>query len=302
MEKNSRYAVVGLFVIVSIIALGLFAFWLGKYGFNKDQYFTYKTYVNESIDGLKKSAQVSKGGIEIGFVEQINFDQNNDTQIEIILKIQKTAPIKEDDFAILSQKGIAGTSFIDIKGGTRKSKLLKDVDKSEIPTIASAPSFMKKITNKLEIVVDKFSNIVSNIEKITDNKNINNIQALLENINQISKNLKNQKEILNSFLDSSNNAVIEFRQTINNTNELINEAKNTANQSSKILSQINDKNLTSKIEDTLLELNKTIAETNLAINEVKQGVIQSQFFIKELEESPSDLIFKSKKIELGPGE
>lgn len=184
MEKNSRYAIVGLFVIISFLALSIFVFWLAKFGFDQDKYYTYKTYISHSVDGLKKSSQIFKQGIEIGFVEDINFDLQNSEQIEVILKIYKTVPIKVDDNAILSQKGIAGTSFIDINGGSSSSKLLREIDKNEIATIKSAPSFLSQMTQKVTSMVDKFSNIISKLDESIDNENVKKVKLTIDNLSR----------------------------------------------------------------------------------------------------------------------
>lgn len=302
MEKNSRYAIVGLFVIISFLALSIFVFWLAKFGFDQDKYYTYKTYISHSVDGLKKSSQIFKQGIEIGFVEDINFDLQNSEQIEVILKIYKTVPIKVDDNAILSQKGIAGTSFIDINGGSSSSKLLREIDKNEIATIKSAPSFLSQMTQKVTSMVDKFSNIISKLDESIDNENVKKVNLTIDNLYKITSNLENQKNHIESILKNSNTSVAEFQIAIKKTNDLIDNANILTVQAKNTLSKIDDQNLTTKIDKTILQLQETIDETKKSVQEIKETTINAQHLIQSIEESPSDLLFKSKNKPLGPGE
>ena len=53
MERNANFIFVGVIALFGLISLGVFAFWLGKYGSNEDKFQSYRTYVSESVAGLK---------------------------------------------------------------------------------------------------------------------------------------------------------------------------------------------------------------------------------------------------------
>jgi phospholipid/cholesterol/gamma-HCH transport system substrate-binding protein len=102
---------------------------------------TYKASF-ESIEGVIASSDVKLGGVQIGVVSDISFD--DEFQVVVTMKLNKTVKFPKDSTAAISTSGLIGDKFIEIIPGG-DCEYLKDGD-----TFA----FTKSSTN-LESFVNK---------------------------------------------------------------------------------------------------------------------------------------------------
>lgn len=302
MERNANFIVVGLFGIISILCLAGFAFWMGKYGIDDDQYDSYKTYITESVSGLKTSSPVKLKGIEIGFVEDVTIDKNDPERIEVTFKVKKETPVKTDSFIVLNSQGIAGVGFLEIKGGTKEAQSLKSLDKSERPVLKSESSILSKLSDKAEDILTDISKTIVKVNQLVSDKNINNVSSSLDNFSQISSELKNNKKEIAHLIhgakeveNNANQTLHEFSNVAQQTQLVLNDTRSLTQETSSILQDVKELKIIEKLSSTLDSSNDTI-------NETKNLVREGKMVVQGLKESPSDLLFKQKIIQPGPGE
>lgn len=302
MERNANFILVGLFGIISILSLAGFAFWMEKYGIDDDQYDNYKTYIEESVSGLKTSSPVKLKGIEIGFVEDVIIDKNDPERIEVTFKVKKETPVKTDSFIVLNSQGIAGVGFLEIKGGTKEAQSLKSFDKSERPVLKSESSMLSKLSDKAEDILTDISKTIVKVNKLVSDKNINNVSSSLDNFSQVASELKNNKQEIADLIHgvkevekNANQTLKEFSNVAQQSQLVLNDTRNLTKETSSILQDV-------KKSHVIEKLSSTLESSNDAINETKNLVREGKMVIQGLKESPSDLLFKQKIIQPGPGE
>lgn len=302
MERNANFIIVGVLGIIGFLCLAGFAFWLGKYGVDTDQYDSYKTYITESVSGLKTSSPVKLKGIEIGFVEDVTIDKNDPERVEVTFKVKKETPVKTDSFIVLNAQGIAGAGYLEIKGGTKEAKTLKSIDKSERPVLKSQSSLLSKLSDQAEDILTDISKTIVKVNKLVSDRNINNISSSLDNFSQISSELKNNKQEISHLISgakevesNASHTLEEFSNVAQQTQLLIKDTRIATNETSAMLQDI-------KKSKAIEKLSSTLDNSNDAINEIKKLLKEGKMVIKELKESPSDLLFKQKIILPGPGE
>jgi len=302
MERNANFIIVGVFGIISFLCLAGFAFWLGKYDVDTDRYDSYKTYITESVSGLKTSSPVKLKGIDIGFVEDVTIDKNNPERIEVTFKVKKETPVKTDSFIVLNAQGIAGAGYLEIKGGTKETQTLKSVDKSERPVLKSQSSLLSKLSDQAEDILTDMSKTIVKVNKLVSDKNIDNISSSLDNFSQISSELKNNKQEISHVIrgakeveSNASHTLQEFSNVAQQTQVLINDTRILTQESSNMLQDV-------KKLKVIEKLSSTLDNSNDAINETKKLVREGKMAIQGLKESPSDLLFKQKIILPGPGE
>lgn len=294
MERNANFIVVGLFSILSLLLLAGFIFWLGKYGVDEEKYDNYKTYVSESVAGLKTSSPVKLKGLDVGFIETVKIDGDNPERVEIRFKVEKTTPIKTDSIVVLNSQGIAGVGFLEIKGGTKNTPFLKSVDKNECPNIKSEPSMFSKLTEKVDQALNNLTDTVAKVNRLASNKNINNVSTSLDNFAKISTELKDNRKEFTSMIhgakgveDNANKTLDYISKVAQKTDTVLDETKNAVQESSALVKEIKQAKMIEKIGIVLDNSNDTINETKSLVNEGKM-------LVQQLRESPSDLLFKSK--------
>ncbi|MFH0709342.1 MAG: MlaD family protein [Pseudomonadota bacterium] len=302
MERNANFIIVGLFGIISILCLAGFAFWMGKYGIDSDQYDSYKTYIGESVSGLKTSSPVKLKGIDVGYVENITIDKNDPERVEVTFKVKKETPVKTDSLIVLNSQGIAGVGYLEIKGGTKETKTLKSMDKSERPVIKSESSTLSKLSDKAERMLTDISKTIVKVNTLISDKNINSVSSSLDNFSQISTELKNNKEEITHLIHGTKEVENNINQTLQEFSNVAQQAQSAINDT-RILTQETSSMLQDVKKSKVIEkLSLTLDNSNDAINQTKNLVREGKIVIQELKESPSDLLFKQKIIQPGPGE
>jgi phospholipid/cholesterol/gamma-HCH transport system substrate-binding protein len=83
------------------------------------------------------------------------------------VSLRKDAPVKTDTKASLKLKGITGTVFIELDGGSAGAQsLLASLEPGKIPEIPAEKSKLTSILDALPAVIDKFSAIESKTSKV----------------------------------------------------------------------------------------------------------------------------------------
>jgi phospholipid/cholesterol/gamma-HCH transport system substrate-binding protein len=302
MERNANFIVVGVFAIISTLFLAGFAFWLGKYGADEDKFDNYKTFVRESVSGLKRSSPVKLKGLDVGFIEDVKIDGNNPERVEIKFKVDKGTPLKTDSIVVLNSQGIAGIGYLEIKGGTNSTPFLKNVDKSERPEVKSEPSMITVLTDKADTILTNMSNTMAKVNQLASDKNIKNVSVSLDNLAQITTGLKEDRKEISGVLmgakvveANANSAISDLSNVTRKTDVVLDETKNLVKESSSLVQEI-------KKADVVEKLSATIDNANDTIDETKNLMREGKNLIQQLQESPSDLLFKKKTLKPGPKE
>jgi phospholipid/cholesterol/gamma-HCH transport system substrate-binding protein len=322
MESKVNYSLVGLFVLLLSGCLIAFAFWLGKHHDNDDQYRSYKVYITESISGLAPEAAVKFHGVDVGLVDQIRINPHNSEEVELTLKIKKETPIRTDSSATLKFFGITGLAFIEIGGGSKDSPLLlsSQDDPAVIPTV---PSLIRRLDETLSSVITKFSNTLDHTNAIMSNANVQNFSQTLSTLKILTQRINGYQDEIDVLLKNSiktgeniDQAMVKVGNSATSVKTSMETFKVT--MSDRLSPTMKSWEATSKKTNELLEkietsmnrgdydLHAIASESTVELNEllVQSRILQNEMelTLKSLRESPSDLLFKQAKPNLGPGE
>ena len=317
MYSKVNYAIVGIFVVLFSIGMAWFAFWLAKYGL-QEEYNLYKIEMKDSISGLSKDSNVKLHGVDIGRVSEIRIDPNNIEIINIFVQIKKDVPIKEDMIATTQMLGVTGLLFIEIYGGTNAAKTLVPTD-TYVPVIKSKPSMLSKLSNNLEGLSDKLTNILSRSEALLSDKNVDNVSKILDNVEKISAKGEAVELKAIASMEEVNTTLQEFRVSMDNINAKFTEATVNFKQMQKDFAEIKGVSIptinklfqTSKdFRRVTLKFEKSLDRGDYNLKKmIEPMLIDIQILSKQLNdttkslgENPSDLFFKSRKVRRGPGE
>ncbi|QOG13011.1 MlaD family protein [Arcobacter sp. FWKO B] len=298
METRVNYMLVGLFVVTVFVGLIIFLLWHTNYSQSK-HYNYYKINIKESVAGLNQKAPVKLRGVNVGEVDKIFINPDNTEEVSIIIKVDSKTPIKVDSYALLKPQGITGLIYLEIEGGSNKSEILKSDNYDEMATIAVKQSLFTMVDRSFESLINKLAMILND-------KNIENFEKLLDNSAKSSEHIA---KISKSLLDEENN----IKEFISQAKYSIKALENMSNVIAKIgtddatlmLSKITAvaesiNTLVEKIDQKVVEQNIMPLEGTLS--ELNLLIIETNSLIQRLQESPSDLFFKSTPKKLGPGE
>ena len=300
MDTKINFFKIGLFVITLIISLLFIVFWIGKYGFEKKKFDEYSIYFQESVAGLNIGSSIKYKGFDVGSVSEIKLNPSNSEEIQVDISIKKGTPIKEDNYAFLGNLGITGLKYIELRGGSNNSKLLEPneyglkVIHSETSTLTNLVDSTTDITNELTIVL-------AQIKKLLNDENIKSISTTLvktqnsmANIEQFSSYLVNNEKKLDELLKN----ISVLAKNGNKSFESIDKSANSFKAlSTELLAEVKKGNF--DVRDLSKE---SFDKLNKVLNSLDGTLLQTQNLIDNLNQSPSDILFKQKNIKNGPGE
>ena len=303
MYSKVNYTIVGLFVLLFGIGLVAFSFWLAKYGLSQ-KYDLYKTYFTESVAGLSKDSVVRLRGVDIGRVKEIRIDPDNIQRVEVLLSIKRGVPIKEDMIAHTSMLGVTGLLSIEIEGGSNGARTLKPSE-GYIPVIKSSSSWLNQAKKDIGTLADQLAHLVVQTDKLLSDENI-------ERINGILKNTEEMTAKGSALLDDVNRSVAEFRVTMKRLSEDVDTISRTFDDVGNVTVPAVKKFMqtTRNFNRVTLKVERTLDRGDYNFRKILEPVLvdieilssQVNALAQELGESPSDILFKSRRSRPGPGE
>ena len=307
MDSKINFFKIGIFIIIFSVLLMMAIFWLGKYGFEKKKFDEYSIYFKESVSGLNVGSAIKYKGFEVGNVNEIKINPNNSEEIQINVLIKKGTPIKEDNYAMLGNLGITGLKYIELKGGSNESALLKE-NKDGIKLIPSRTSALTSLFDSTQDITTEVMLVLNQIKKVLDDKNIDKFsqflvkgESSLTNINQLTEYLVANEKKIDELLDEVSGLVKNGNNSLKGVNKTADSLTKTANSFKELSTELQAE--LKKGSFNLKELSQeSFDKLDNVLNSLDETLIQTQKFVDDLNQSPSDLIFKQKPIKYGPGE
>ncbi|MEB2821863.1 MlaD family protein [Campylobacter upsaliensis] len=294
MENKASYFWVGIFIFGVFFASLIFMLWLGGYS-EEESFEYYEIHTQESVAGLGLKAPVRLLGVEVGSVENISIYTKQNLGVNILIKVKKETPIKEDTFATLQLQGITGLKFIQLQGGSVNSKKLTGDD--GYPVIAFRESFLATIDRQGERIFSLIKTADDKSKKLLSDENLQNIEIMLKNLAQLSENLNANSKALSKNLNEASQNVALMAKEVQLSAKNLRQTLQNVDESSRAFTLLMQKG-TRKI-DSYDELRDALLED---LELLKIWLLESNKAIKNLQRSPSDLIFKETQPKLGPGE
>ena len=317
MYSRINYTTVGIFVLIFTTGMIWFAFWLAKYGLQKE-FDYYKVQMSESVSGLSKDSTVKLHGVDVGSISKIRINPKDIEKVEIVLKINKGTPIKEDMVVFTEMYGVTGISYIQIDGGTNEAKTLEPTE-DYIPIITTAPSWLTKTTRGLGSLADRITLLVDKSQKLLSEKNIETLGKVFDNTEKITAKAEEVEQKAIHSLEEVDITLREFRASMDKINKNFTEATTDFKEMKNDFASI--KKVTNPMIDKLMETSKNFNRVTLKVEKsldrgdynlkqilepmlVEIEVLSQQIndLAQQLEQSPNDLLFKGRTPRRGPGE
>ncbi|HEY9190491.1 MAG TPA: MlaD family protein [Sulfurovum sp.] len=303
MYSKVNYTIVGIFVLLFGAGMVWFAFWLAKYGLD-DEYDLYRLEMKESIAGLSIDSNVKLHGVNVGRVSKIQINPQDIETVEVLVEIQKGIPIKEDMIAFTEMFGVTGLLSINIEGGTNEAKTLVPTEE-HIPLIKTKPSLLTKLTYNLGGMSDKIEALLIQSEKLFSDRNIETMGHILDNVEKVTAKGTAVEDKMMVTMDTINTklteAIADFKQMQKDFAEIkavsvptIDTLMQTARDFNRVTLKVEksiergDYNLKKILEPMLIEM-------QILTNQLTT-------MSRQLEQNPSELLFKSRELRRGPGE
>jgi phospholipid/cholesterol/gamma-HCH transport system substrate-binding protein len=115
MKKYSMETIVGIFVVLGLLGVGYMTVNLGNFSFFTDR--SYSLFARfSSVAGLRVGSPVEMFGIEVGQVDGLSMDQEEQLAV-VQLKIKNGIKVFDDAFASIKTAGLIGDKYVQLDPG-----------------------------------------------------------------------------------------------------------------------------------------------------------------------------------------
>lgn len=323
MEHRVRYAMLGIFVFALFGAGVWLLLWQSKYSHN-EIYDYYVVQTQESVSGLNEKAPVKLRGVNVGEVERLFITPEDSQTVSIVIKIKEKTPIKRDTYALIEPQGITGLSYLQLEGGSKEAELLKTTNNHDekMAIIYTKPSLFSRVDNSFEMIAQKSEEVLESANKVLEKianimseDNVRHLGIVLENSAKISSDfaqsthsIRSQHEAFQKLLDQAlelEKSVIQAANAVKNVSEIgagtMQRVAGSANAVKNVMGKVGEKvdegmfDLARITQDATAPLEGTFYEMELLLKQMRQ-------LVRQLEQSPSDLIYRSSPTQPAPGE
>ena len=115
MKKYTMETIVGIFVIFGLLCVGYMTVKLGKVNILGDNSYSLVAKFT-TVTGLRIGSPVNILGIDVGRVEKITMDQENQKAV-VELRIKRNIKIYDDAIASIKTEGLIGDKYLNIDPG-----------------------------------------------------------------------------------------------------------------------------------------------------------------------------------------
>ncbi len=307
MYSRVNYTAIGLFMVLFIVALISFAFWLGNKGI-QENYNLYLLRMRESVTGLSKDSGIKMKGVDIGSIKSITINPKNIEEVDIVLKIKKGIPIKEDMLGIIKMYGLTGLSYIEIEGGTNASALLTSEDNSSLPQIKSGVSLMGKLQNNLGDISTELIELLKSSRVLLSKDNLEKFSSILSNIDKVSSKAIKLEDKGITTLSELDKGIVEFRASMSILTKEFGDISSSFSDIEPTIKAF--KKMSKSIDHMVVAFEQSVDRGDYNMQKIMTPMMidirelstQMEEMTSQLEQSPNDILFKSTKPRRGPGE
>lgn len=288
MENRAHALVAGLFVIFLSITITSVAMWFSG---NNIQRIAYLVVTKESVSGLNPQSAVHYRGVNIGKVENIEFDPDDPQQILIHISVNENVILRDTIYAQLGYQGVTGLAYIQLNDeGSGGEQLSSDA------RIPMRRSLLDEVTGSGQDLLSNVNQLVLKMHQLLNDENQTHVSQILQNIDKATKNFDGIAGHLQPVLESFTELTTESSTLVKRLDELLSEinlAVSKANQKEGIFDSLSQS--TQELATVIPELRKvssSIARNSNNLDKVLQ----------QLEENPQSLLFGRSPSSPGPGE
>ena len=189
MSYTSNEVKSGIFITGSFAVLLVLTFIIGHFS-------TGSTYVYHLrfgyISGLEKNAPVYLAGHEVGKVNAITIQPDNERLVLVTMQIPQRMILHEDSTAFIDTLGMMGEKFVEITPGTLKSPTLKPGSTIQ----GTDPIPMHLLIQKMNVLASRVDELTVSLNPLVLNLNTvvsgnkEELSKMIVNFSQTSANIR----------------------------------------------------------------------------------------------------------------
>ncbi|MEQ9563010.1 MAG: MlaD family protein [Woeseiaceae bacterium] len=303
MYEQTNYLAVGIFVLIGIIVLLAVGSWVG--GVGKTVPMSQYTIIFErDVNGLSVGSPVRYMGVDVGQVTTIQLFHAERTAIEVRIEVASTTPVDSGTYANLGYQGITGVAFVNLSADSGEHEPLAVVAGHAYPVIRTRDVGIAALLNSGPEMLARVNTLLDNAGQLLDEKNRDSATLILENLEQVTGALAEQRSALAAVPARMNESLDKLQDTLELAAELAADARPDLLASMQNLRQTTDRlaNASERVEHWLVEndaaidsfLADGVGETAALVASMQAATRELEKLGAELRSDPSRLIHRPK--------
>lgn len=303
MYERTNYLAVGIFVLLGTIVLLAVGFWVGGVGQTVPTS-RYTVIFERDVNGLSEGSPVRYMGVDVGEVTTIQLFRAGRTSIEVRIEVASSTPVDGGTYASLGYQGITGVAFINLAADAGQHEPLAATAGHAYPVIRTRDVGIAALLNSGPEVLARVNGLLDNAGLLLDEKNRTAATQILENLEQITGALAEQREALAVVPARMNASLDQFQETLELAAELASEARPDLLASLQNLRQTTDDlaKVSERVEHWLVENDVAInsffagglGDTAELVAVMRAAMRELEKLGTELRANPSRMIHKPK--------
>ena len=288
MENRAHALVAGIFVIFLSIAIALVTVWFSG---SNIQRIDYLVVTKESVSGLNPQSAVHYRGVNIGKVENIEFDPENPQQILVRISVNENVILRNSTYAQLGYQGVTGLAYIQLNDdGIGTDQLAHDT------RIPMRRSLLDEVAGSGQDLLANVNQLVLKMNHLLNDENQDQVFHILHNIQKATRNFDGIAGHLQPVLTSFTELTTESATLVKRLDQTLGEINIT-------VAKINQKDgIFDNLSHSTQELAMTIPELRNASHSIARSSHNFDKVLHQLEENPQSLLFGRPSPLPGPGE
>lgn len=188
MENKAHYALIGLFVLLSMIAALAFMAWLSNAQFDQ-QFDEYEVSFSGPVRGLSQGSEVRFNGLKVGEVLGLRLDPKDTNTVLAEIQVAADTPVDTKSYARLEPLGLTGLSYIQIFSGGEEFPLLKDLPGKGPKRIEGQMSQLDTFLDGGGSVIESAGRALNAVNVVLSEDAVEDFHQILENIQRITAGL-----------------------------------------------------------------------------------------------------------------
>ena len=303
MYERTDYLAVGIFIVLGALALLAVGLWVGGVGQTVPMS-QYTIIFERDVNGLSEGSPVRYMGVEVGQVTLIQLVPAEDASIEVGIEIAASTPVDSGTYASLGYQGITGVAFINLAAEPGDQGELVVTAGHDDPVIPTRDVGIAALLNSGPELLAQVNNVLDDFGMLLSEKNLSAATRSLENIEQFTGALAEQRAALAGLPVRMNESLDQLQNTLEGVALFTEEAKPELLVAMQNLRQTTDKlvNVSTNVEHWLTEndaaINSFLAggvgETAALVSDTREAMRELEKLGAELRNNPSRVIYKPK--------
>jgi len=301
MYQRINYFAIGVFVVASLVAIGVLFVWLVASG-PREATSRYALLFDSSVTGLELGSSVRFLGVQVGQVDSIDLMRNADIRVKVDLAISRDAPIDGRTYASLSYQGLTGVGFIALAIDNDLDPAAVPATVDGVPVIPTRSSGLSAVLDEGPQLVGRANRILERAESFLNADNSAALASILQNVEELSATLGDEKMDLaglpsriDALVAELRAATVELRETSQRVRPTLIAAVEKLDRAADNLVTITDRGeswLAKNEQNMDAFVSQGLAETPALITDTRAALRQLEKLLTELRANPSEIIFQ----------